>query len=264
MTNDATRSLLYSRAIRCLRTSRLLFRPASFALRLHPAISFTVLTASCTFVPSTPYSCPRLHLHLLDIAACLHLANAARYLSSTNFSPFPLHRTASHFCSRLPPTQQPFAHGDINAIMPFVWPVVWHFIVFVSYYPVIGQPYPKRPCLGANPLSVTYEHTPPRPRLEMETAVRQTLDGYRPKMKELVVSAPSISSLIPSWSLQGRAHPANKDLEHIRQLAIPCVNEAPDLLLHHLGEERNEQDRQRMERIPDIFSFPPHRSVCTS
>jgi hypothetical protein len=100
----------------------------------------------------------------------------------------------------------------------------------------------------------------------METAVRQTLDEYRPKMKELVTSVPNVTPLIPSWQLPGtQDYSANKDLaEHIQQLAIPSVDGAPALLLHHLGEEINEQDRQRMERIPDIFSFPPQRSVFTS
>jgi hypothetical protein len=120
--------------------------------------------------------------------------------------------------------------------------------------------------LGESPLSVTYEHTPPRPRLEIKTAIRKILEGYRPKMKKLIASAPSVSSLIPSWKLQGtKAYPANEDLaKHIRRLAIPSVNGTPGLLLHDLGEERNEQDRQRMEHISEIFSFHHQRSVCTS
>jgi len=136
----------------------------------------------------------------------------------------------------------------------------------MSYWPAIGQPSPKRPRLGESPLSVTYEHTPPRPRLEIETSVRQTLEGYRLEMKNLIASAPSVSSLIPSWKLPGtKAYPANEDLaEHIRRLAIPSVNGTPGLLLHDLGEERNEQDRERMEHIPEIFSFHYQKSVSTS
>jgi len=148
-------------------------------------------------------------------------------------------------------------------MMLFVWPVVWRFDISMAYCPAIGQRSPKRPRLGESPLSVTYKHTPPRPRSETETAVRQTLDEYRPKMKELVTSARNVTPLIPSWQLPGtEGYPANEDLaEHIQQLAIPSVDGAPALLLHHLGEAITAQDRQRMERIPQIFSFPPQRSV---
>jgi hypothetical protein len=47
-------------------------------------------------------------------------------------------------------------------------------------------------------------------------------------------------------------------MNHISELAIPVVQQVPSLLLHDLGEERMDLDKERLECIPNIFSFGNH------
>jgi hypothetical protein len=79
-------------------------------------------------------------------------------------------------------------------------------------------------------------------------------------MKTLVENAKHVPSLLASWK---PGPSADKDLaKHISELCIPTASDGrPSLLLHDLGEERNDLDRERVERIPDIFSFANHTCV---
>jgi hypothetical protein len=77
-------------------------------------------------------------------------------------------------------------------------------------------------------------------------------------MLELVEKAGHISSIIPSWIPSDD----NPLATHISNLKIPLVADSvPSLLLHGLGEEVDELDRERASRIPDVFTFGTHTCV---
>jgi hypothetical protein len=76
-------------------------------------------------------------------------------------------------------------------------------------------------------------------------------------MQMLVKEANHLPSLLRTWK------PELENLaEHISELRIPLTSGGqPSLLLHDLGEEKDELDRDRIRRIPDIFSFANHMYV---
>jgi hypothetical protein len=78
-------------------------------------------------------------------------------------------------------------------------------------------------------------------------------------MQVLVKNAKNLPSLLPSWQ------PLTDELaEHISGLRIPTVSGGqPSLLLHDLGEVKDDLDRDRITRIPDIFSFAYHTCVTS-
>src|SRR5271154_5508782 len=79
-------------------------------------------------------------------------------------------------------------------------------------------------------------------------------------MKKLLEEAGHVPSLIPSWKPDERT---SEDLaKHISELCIP-INSAgnPNMLLHDLGEERDDLDAQRNARIPNILSSTHHTCV---
>jgi hypothetical protein len=79
-------------------------------------------------------------------------------------------------------------------------------------------------------------------------------------MRYLVKNADDIPTFLPSWIPN---LPTDEDLaKHIANLRIPAVSGGrPSLLLHDLGEENSNLDRDRTARIPDIFSFAYHTYV---
>jgi hypothetical protein len=95
-------------------------------------------------------------------------------------------------------------------------------------------------------------------RLEIKNEVHQFSDQCRGKIRQILSDAGDMSSLIPSWS------PVNSGdesfMDHISQLAIPVVDEAPSLLLHGIGEEGMPFDEKHAQRISSVFSFNKH--VC--
>jgi hypothetical protein len=64
------------------------------------------------------------------------------------------------------------------------------------------------------------------------------------------------ASILPSWL------PTDTRLsEHISKLQISVISGGqPSLLLHDLGKQRDDLDRDRVKRIPDIFSSAYHTS----
>lgn len=81
-------------------------------------------------------------------------------------------------------------------------------------------------------------------------------------MQELVQKAHNVSSFLPSWP-----PPDDTDAtfaKHIEGLAIPSVDELPSLLLHDLGEKKDDLDKERIERIPLVFSINRHMCVPMS
>jgi hypothetical protein len=78
-------------------------------------------------------------------------------------------------------------------------------------------------------------------------------------MKTLVENAHHVPLLLPSWKPDPSVD--KQSAEHISRLCIPMdQNGRPSLLLHDLGEERNDLDRERVTRISEIFSAG-HRCV---
>lgn len=78
-------------------------------------------------------------------------------------------------------------------------------------------------------------------------------------MRVLVKNANRLSSFLPSW--KPRDYPP-EFAEHIEKLCIPALSDGgPSLLLHDLGEEKDELDRARLERIDEIFLFSKHTCV---
>src|SRR5271154_141845 len=79
-------------------------------------------------------------------------------------------------------------------------------------------------------------------------------------MKKLLEEAGHVPSLIPSWKPDERT---SEDLaKHISKLCIPIDSAGnPNMLLHDLGEERNDEDAQRTARIPNIPSSYHHTCV---
>src|SRR5277367_4097852 len=101
-----------------------------------------------------------------------------------------------------------------------------------------------------NPLDDdTFQHTPAMPTKEFNNMINDFLDKCRPRMRELAENAKNIPSLLPSWK---PGHSTDKFAEHISGLGIPTVSGGqPSLLLHDLGEEMDDLDRDRIARIPD-------------
>jgi len=91
----------------------------------------------------------------------------------------------------------------------------------------------------------------------MVDAISNVLKGYPERMQEIVKDAEKVSSLIPSWAPKDADHGQKL---HMSKLAIPVVGGAPSLLLHALGEERTELDKERAKHISDIFTFD--KPVC--
>jgi hypothetical protein len=103
-------------------------------------------------------------------------------------------------------------------------------------------------------------HTPAMPDAEFDAMINKFLNDCRPTMRKLVENAKNIPSLLPSWKLSPSADP--NLAQHISELCIPTVSGGrPSLLLHDLGEEKSNLDRDRIARIPHIFSFASHTCV---
>jgi hypothetical protein len=78
----------------------------------------------------------------------------------------------------------------------------------------------------------------------------------RPRMEELLNNAGNVPSVIPSWELSYSAD--QKLVDHISKLRIPRVaNGRPSLLLHNLGEDKNNSEVAR------VFSSGMHRCVAS-
>jgi hypothetical protein len=118
-----------------------------------------------------------------------------------------------------------------------------------------GLTRPKTP--ENHPGCLSLQHTPPKRREELDSDIKSFLDDCRLQMQKLVKEANHLPSLLPTWK------GGHEDLaEHISKLGIPLISGGqPSLLLHDLGEEKDKLDRDRTERIPDIFSFANHRYV---
>ena len=103
------------------------------------------------------------------------------------------------------------------------------------------------------PLDRPLEHTLAKPQKDIDREINRFLHQYRPKMRELVEKASHGSSLLPSWELGPSAD--EKLAKHISELSIPRLSSGlPSLLLHGLGEEKDSLDRDRIARIPNIFT----------
>ena len=95
---------------------------------------------------------------------------------------------------------------------------------------------------------------------EFDAIIDKFLNQCRPRMRELVKNANHIPSLLPSWESSGSS--TDELAKHISGLGIPTVSSGqPSLLLHDLGEEKDDLDRDRIARIPEIFSFAYHTCV---
>jgi hypothetical protein len=87
---------------------------------------------------------------------------------------------------------------------------------------------------------------------EFDFELKQKLDEFRPKMRELVQKAGDVSSLIPSWRTH-RDFDQKEMAEHVAQLQMPSMVGRPSFLLHDLGEEKTKMDRDRLARVSDVF-----------
>jgi hypothetical protein len=107
--------------------------------------------------------------------------------------------------------------------------------------------------------NVLSERTPVQSHADVEADVTSFMEGFRPTMRRLVKNASHLSSLLPTWQPDPSA---DKDLiENISKLRIPVVDGKPSLLLHDLGEEKGDIDKQRVAHIWDIMSFSYHTCV---
>ena len=97
------------------------------------------------------------------------------------------------------------------------------------------------------------EHSPIRPREELNGEIDGFLEECRPAMKRLVEMACEVHSLIKSWSPEPSVIAG-----HVSRLHIPTIKGQPSLLLHDLGEEK---DGNRKKLIEEIFSFAKHTCV---
>ena len=86
--------------------------------------------------------------------------------------------------------------------------------------------------------------------------IKNFLEECRPRMRELVQNADNISSFLPLWKPRDEALD-----EHISEPGIPDVSGRPSLLLHNLGEEKNDQDRDFTACILNIFCLYSHMCV---
>ena len=102
-------------------------------------------------------------------------------------------------------------------------------------------------------------HASPRKLDEVKDDVTRILMRYRPKIQELVANACQ-RPLIRFWTPQpGSNTPADMNFrEHIETLAIPNIQDVPNLLLHDLFTERTAMDRERIEKV---FSGIGHKCV---
>jgi hypothetical protein len=80
------------------------------------------------------------------------------------------------------------------------------------------------------------------------------LEKCRPNMRDLVAKAGRVASFLPSWK-PSYSTDGGELTKHISRLCIPVGGGQPSLLLHDLGEERDDLDRQLVDRILNIFSF---------
>jgi hypothetical protein len=110
------------------------------------------------------------------------------------------------------------------------------------------------------PLDHIFQHSTPLPSEDFDANLNSFLEQCRPTMRRLVMNAKHVPSLIPSWN---PAPSADKGLaEHISKLCTPTGEDSrPSLLLHDLGEEKSALDKERVARIPHIFSFGSHMCV---
>ena len=100
-------------------------------------------------------------------------------------------------------------------------------------------------------------HTLPKTINEVRITINTFIKKHRPRMQILLVNAGDILLLLPSWKLGPSADEGLA--KHVSGLCIPTVSGGlPSLLLHDLGEQKYVLDRERIARIPDIFSFADH------
>ena len=103
----------------------------------------------------------------------------------------------------------------------------------------------------------TLIHTPPKTLKEVRVTINTFFKKHRPRMQTLLVNAGDVPLLLPSWKLGPSADEGLA--KHVSGLCIPTVSGGlPSLLLHDLGEQKYALDRERIARIPDIFSFAGH------
>jgi hypothetical protein len=123
---------------------------------------------------------------------------------------------------------------------------------------VAHKTHPKSP--ASLLLDGAFHHTPAKSREEFDRIIDGFLTKCLPRVRELVENANHVPSFLPSWEL---GPSADENLaKHISELCIPTVSGGrPSLLLHDLGEERKDLDKDRIARIPNIFSFAYHTYV---
>ena len=98
---------------------------------------------------------------------------------------------------------------------------------------------------------------------EVDELINQFLEKCRPRMRDLVSMANETSSFLPIWEPKKHIDPRFR--KYIRSLQIPVVSGGqPSLLLHNLGVESRQMNRERAARIPHIFSFAKHTYVTWS
>jgi len=112
--------------------------------------------------------------------------------------------------------------------------------------------------LGDLPLKRS-RFTPPG---EIDKLIDQFLSKHRPRIQELVNSVDDIPSFLPSWKPGPSADEAFK--RHMSKLCIPAIGgNRPSLLLHNLGEDKTELEKERISRIPRIFRPEEHTYVAS-
>jgi hypothetical protein len=95
---------------------------------------------------------------------------------------------------------------------------------------------------------------------ELVRAMADIKEKYRPQMREFLRKAKDTESILPLWTPKYSSD--DRLSKHISDLRIPTTSSGqPSLLLHDLGEERDDLDEDRVKRIPQIFSFTHHTCV---
>jgi hypothetical protein len=103
----------------------------------------------------------------------------------------------------------------------------------------------------------TLIHTPPKTIKELRGTINAFVEKHRPRMQTLLANAGDVSLLLPSWKLGPSADEGLA--KHVSGLGIPTdLGGQPSLLLHDLGEQKYDLDKERIARIPDFFSSAAH------
>jgi hypothetical protein len=103
----------------------------------------------------------------------------------------------------------------------------------------------------------TLIHTSIKTIKELHVTINTFIGKHRLRMQTLLANAGDVPLLLPSWQLGPSADEGLA--KHVSGLCIPTISGGrPSLLLHDLGEQKYALDRERIARIPDIFSFADH------